>query len=543
MGIQLADEPAAAPATGSPSPRHQRATPAAALLAVIALTAVGVVVRAVVANQSIFADELSTYWISATHSLGGVVSLMYGTPHIQHAEITPPMYFLAAWLTTQFGHSVVWLRLPSLLAGVVTIPLVYLLGRRLVGRSTALVATALTAFSPFMIYYSGEARSYALMMALVLGSTLSMLLALDTRRARWWVLYAACSWGAFLTHYTSAFVLAAQFVWLLWAHPEGRRSALIANLGAAAAMLPWLPGLIQDFRSPTLKILSVLSPFNPHEIWLIVEHWTVGYPYEFGGGLSRLPGTVALILLAASVIVAVGGLAIRARRGTAGPARIDRRLLLTVLLALAVPVGEAIVSLTGDHIFGVRNLAASWPYLALSFAALLMASGARTRLVASGLAIVAFGWGAVTMLSPRFDRPNYQAAANYIAAHARPGDVVLDETGALSPGPLTALDVSLHAPIPVIRAAAPAERGHPFNFLDRIVPVQEGIQAAVARAHGHRVFVIWNDFRTDISQLAQRVAAGLGSVPAPYRVAEQHTWTGIGRTIVDVLAPPGASSQ
>ncbi len=546
MGIQLADEPAAAPATGSPSSWRPRTSPAAAsLVVVIALTVVGIVIRAAVANQSIFADELSTYWISATHSLGGVISLMYGTPHIQHAEITPPLYFLAAWLTTRVSHSVLWLRMPSLIAGAITIPLVYVLGKRLLGRPTALVATALTAFSPFMIYYSGEARSYALMMALLLGSTLSMLLAVDTRRARWWVVYAACSWGAFLTHYTSAFILAPQFVWLLWAHPEARRRALIANVGAAAAVLPWLPGLAQDFRSPTLNILSALSPFTPHEIWLIVQHWTIGYPYEFGGGLSKLPGTAALILLAASVIVAVAGVAVRAGAGSlrVRAAELDRRLLLTLLLAAAVPVGEAIVSATGDHIFGVRNLAASWPFLGLSFAALLMASGQRTRLVASGLAIVAFAWGAVTILTPRFDRPNYQAAADYIASHVRPGDVVLDETGALSPGPLTALDVSLHSPVRVIRAAAPAERGHPFNFLDRIVPVQEGIQAAIIQAHGHRVFVIWNNFRTDISQLAQRVAAGLGTVPAPYRVAEQHTWTGIGHTIVDVLAPPGAASR
>ena len=144
---------------------------------------------------------------------------MYGTPHIQHAEITPPLYFLASWLTTRVSHARAWLRLPSLIAGAITIPLVYLLGNRLLGRATALVATALTALSPFMIYYSAEARSYALMMALVLGSTLSMLLAVDTAGHVGGSLYAACSCAAFFTHYTSAFVLAAQFVWLLWAHP------------------------------------------------------------------------------------------------------------------------------------------------------------------------------------------------------------------------------------------------------------------------------------------------------------------------------------
>jgi 4-amino-4-deoxy-L-arabinose transferase-like glycosyltransferase len=544
MDTQLADEPAATSATGSQSARRALSSSAAmSLLAVIGLTTVGIAIRVVVANQSIFADELSTYWISATHSLRGVLSLMYGTPHIQHAEITPPLYFLAAWVTTRFGHSVLLLRAPALVAGVVTIPLVYLLGRRLVGRSAALVATALTALSPFMIYYSGEARSYGLMMALVLGSTLSMLLAVDTGRARWWVVYGACSWGAFLTHYTSAFVLAVQFVWVVWAHPEARRGALIANLGAGAAVLPWLPGLIQDFRSPTLTILSALSPFTPHEIWQILQHWSVGYPFDWAGGLSMLPGTAALILLAISVIVAGVGLAQRLGSGALGPriARIDRRLLLTVLLALAVPVGEAVVSAAGNHIFGVRNLAASWPYLALAFSALLIASGRRVGLVAAGLAIAAFAFGAVVMLSARFARPNFKAASRYIAAHVRPGDVVLDETGSLSPGPLTAVDVTLHTHAPVIRAAAPAERGHPFGFGDPLVPYQEGVKLALASARGHRVFVIENAYH--IAVAAHRVVSGIGPLPASYRIAQRHVWTGIAPTLVYVLAPTGTPSQ
>ena len=44
------------------------------------------------------------------------------------------------------------LRAPSFLAGVAAIPLVYLLGARTVGRAAALVAAAITALSPFMIF-------------------------------------------------------------------------------------------------------------------------------------------------------------------------------------------------------------------------------------------------------------------------------------------------------------------------------------------------------------------------------------------------------
>src|SRR5207302_10785636 len=181
--------------------------PTAAAVTVAALTVLGAAVRVIVAHQSVFADELSTYWISATHSLGGVLSLLYSTGRIHHAEITPPLSFLASWLTTRAGSSPDLLRLSALLAGTATIPLVYLLGLRTVGRRAALLATAITALSPFMIYYSTEARAYGLLMLLTLASTLAMLLALDTRRARWWVLYAVAAVSALWTHYTCAFVL------------------------------------------------------------------------------------------------------------------------------------------------------------------------------------------------------------------------------------------------------------------------------------------------------------------------------------------------
>src|SRR5581483_6881785 len=116
---------------------------------VIVLTVFGMAIRLVVAHQSLFADELSTYWIVAAHGLRGVLSLLYSTASIHHAEITPPLSFVAAWVPAQLGHSPELLRSPSLIAGTLSIPVVYLLGLRTVGRAAALVATALTTLSPF----------------------------------------------------------------------------------------------------------------------------------------------------------------------------------------------------------------------------------------------------------------------------------------------------------------------------------------------------------------------------------------------------------
>src|SRR3954470_16224835 len=101
----------------------------------VALTLLGVILRTVVGPQDLFGDELSTHWIIAGHNLGGVISTVH-----TDAEITPPLYFSLAWLSTRIAFTPELLRAPSLVAGAATIPLVYLIGVRTVGRRAALVA-------------------------------------------------------------------------------------------------------------------------------------------------------------------------------------------------------------------------------------------------------------------------------------------------------------------------------------------------------------------------------------------------------------------
>ena len=88
-----------------------------------------------------------------------------------------------------------------------------------------------------------------------------------------------------------------------------------------------------------------------------------------------------------------------------------------------------LISAVSTHIFGVRNLAASWPAVALCFAWLLGQAPGRLATAATALVLVAFGLAAISMLDGRYQRPDYQSAAAFIDRTARPGDVVIDETG------------------------------------------------------------------------------------------------------------------
>jgi dolichyl-phosphate-mannose-protein mannosyltransferase len=504
-------------------------------LAVATLTVLGAAVRVVVAHQSLFADELSTYWIVTTHDLGGVVSTVH-----TNAEITPPLYFVLSWLSTKAGHGPEWVRAPSLLAGTLTVPIVYAIGVRTAGRAAALVATALTALSPFMIYYSAEARGYALMMALTAASTLALLRAVDRGRTRWWVSYAIASCGAAYSHYTCVFALGAQLVWVLWAHPEARRAALLANLGASLAFLPWITGLYNDLTSPTAGILSALSPFTPTGVRVALEHWTVGYPYSTLP-LRQLPGEIGLVLLATGLMVALAGLLRRvATRHEPSPlGQFDRRLVLVGILAVSVPVGEAVVSAASTNLFGVRNLAASWPGFALVLAILLVAAGPRLRAVTVGLVLASFAIGAVKLVESRYGRPDYAGAVAYVERSAAPGDVVVDETGVLSPGPLTPLDTLVRRHLTVFRARAPAEHDHPFGFSDPDVDLAAAVTQAKSAARGGRLFVVGDDFNSVPAFALRRTATPSRRGFVGYRLLARRLFPGFVEVGVGVYGPEG----
>jgi hypothetical protein len=393
-----------------------------------------------------------------------------------------------------------------------------------------------------MIYYSTEARGYALMMAFTALSTLAMLVAVDNGRARWWVVYAAATAGAAYSHYTCVFALAVQLLWLLWAHPETRRQALLANAGAVVVYLPWTTGLIKDFTSPTSKILSALSPFDAHAIRTGLEHWSIGFPYSTAGGLRQLPGTVALVLLAVALVAGAVGVWQRLRGRRLGDALrgIDRRLLLVLLLLVSVPVGEAVVSAVSTHLFSVRNLAASWPALALALGALVTAPRQRLALAASLLAVAAVAIGGVKMLQSAYARPNYRAAASFVKSHAGPRDVVIDGTAVLSPGPLSGLDaVWPKRAQRVIRAGAPQETDHPFNVFDRQTSAQQAIDQAVAAANGQRVYYIELfpklPGKTPVEAL-ETLSAQAGRFPASYRLTDTRIYPGMSNVAVQVYA-------
>src|SRR4051794_7559582 len=178
--------------------------------------------------QSYWLDEVAT--VNILHKgFGDMISA------VGSGESTPPAYYVVAWLWAKlFGTGEVGLRSLSAVFGTLTIPLAFVLGRELVGRRSGLIAAALCAFNPLLIWYSQEARSYALMILLTGLSLLAFLRALEDGAPRRYVIWALLSVVAVATHYYAGFLVGAEALWLVWGSP-GRRRAVLAS-GAVAVV-------------------------------------------------------------------------------------------------------------------------------------------------------------------------------------------------------------------------------------------------------------------------------------------------------------------
>ncbi len=124
-------------------------------LALITLAAAGL--RAPQLHESLWLDELHTSWVVSD----GLAEI----PSRAAVGNQGSLYFGLVWISTKlFGHSDAALRLPSLIAGVLLVPAVFLLGRACgAGRAGAMAGSVFAALDPLAMYYALEARPYALL--------------------------------------------------------------------------------------------------------------------------------------------------------------------------------------------------------------------------------------------------------------------------------------------------------------------------------------------------------------------------------------------
>ncbi len=383
---------------------------AAAWLAVGLLTAIAFLLRISQLDQTLIGDEVSTYQDIFGHSFRSVLSTVH-----TGAENSPPLYFLLAWFTSKLGDPTVWIRVPSLIAGTLTVPVVYLIGRETIGRLGGVIAAGVLALTPFAVYYGIEARPYATMTFFVAVSTWALLRAVRTSSARWWVLYTLASAAAAYCHYTCAFVLGVQALWALWICRRRIWIPLAANAGVLVLYAPWIPHL----RGKALLVIGALYPLGFHRVLTDLFRPFPGHP---GVALGLIPTTAGLIAIGACGLAGAIALGLRWRGASPEMPGLPSRLWLLVALAAATPIGLLLYSLVVTDLWLPRGLSASLPATALVFGALLAALPRRLGALAVAATLITLVAGTLRSFDAIYARGPYRTIAQYLDRAARPDD-------------------------------------------------------------------------------------------------------------------------
>jgi uncharacterized membrane protein len=390
--------------------------------------------------QSLWLDEALTVVFSRP-SLRDVLNILVTQ------DLHPPLYYLALhfWMKVA-GSSEFSARFLSVIGGVSAVPATYILGVTLFkqqhsevstkqyldrGVQIGLLAALLVAVSPFLVYYSQEARMYSALATFGVLSTVSLWKLIHTKNRRWFASYVAWSLAVMYTQYFGAFVVAFQAVYLLGIASRSRRSARLGLAAIAVTAVGYVPWLYGAYRQ--LQRLVDIPDFwkGDFQLSYMLTHIFAAFALGRFAVIAQMPIVAAVALVV--VLAGVSFLVWRALRRGGGE--------LYVLAYLVIPLALLYAIVARNPKFTERYLIMIAPPFYLVFALGLVSVGRwattarRTSVRLGSLGLTAlFGIGlvavSISQLIQIYDGPGYRkddnrGAIQYIEQHAQPGDVAM----------------------------------------------------------------------------------------------------------------------
>ena len=409
-------------------------------------------------------DEKSL-WGDEAYTASVVAGDLESAIRITAEEGYPPIYYVCMWIwTTYMGDSEFALRFLSVIFGMLSIAMLYPLGRKMTSKGVGLMAMGLMAISPFLVLHSRMARYYTLLLFLSLVSYWFFVQVLDVRgTVRSWVGYVVSSALGMYTHYLFAFVLAAQGVAAL-VRIRRRGASVLGLIGSqvivALLFAPWLVVMMQSAvklgampdafagSKPILWMLSIVYPFFAWAVGGTTYPWNpaapIGVILALGlAGRGLLSGTS--LKPADTMEETLSGEARRRAVAWTGSSsfRVDLgsfrtsqvlTLVIFILLPLFPTIATIIWFIGGASFLGVPIRAIFCaPFLYLLIAKGTHAiGGSRLRLFSAGGLVIVLGLSLAKYYQGReFHNPNYvlqiEDLASLVVDQAQPGDVFVSD--------------------------------------------------------------------------------------------------------------------
>jgi len=352
-------------------------------------------------KQSLWLDEALSLLFASLPFKTSIGAILLDGVH-------PPLYYLLLRFFLYMGQSEEVLRLPSAMFGVLSVPLVYKIGRLCFGQKVGLVSTFFLSLSPFHIWFSQDARMYAMVMFFALGSMYFFLRATRENTWRFWAGLVIFSTLAYGTHYFALQIALMQFAFILCRFQILHRVLRKWAICQCLAFLPLIPWLIAYFSQHVVALgigwitrPTLLAPFQT--LW--------DFSSNYRGPLTP----IGLLLLG---LVLLQGFLSRQ------PAHRDHKLLLALWLGLPIVVTWLISQ--RRPIYHSRYLIVALPAYLVLLAYGVVSVPNRISKWALTITLVAIMASSSIRLyfDPIFLKQDWRGATNYIRSSAQANDVI-----------------------------------------------------------------------------------------------------------------------
>jgi uncharacterized membrane protein len=401
---------------------------------VLLLMVTGLVLRSM-ATRSIWLDEAISI-----HQAQLPFAEMLG--RLAANDVHPPLHHAVLWATVRLlGTSELAVRVPSIIAGTVLIPILYGAGRDLYDRRVGLVAAALGTVAPIAIWYSQEARMYAIFMVLSLIAVWAQVCMLRNGGPGSWAVYSVATAAMIWTQYFAILQVAVQqaaFAAALWREfrrGDPRRLAVAWSLSTLAVLLllvplsPLLAEQLHAYRDrsaglvlPAQAGLGVAQQHNQLSIYAIIANAIWGlWGYHANSTMAQI---VALWPLGMLMLLALLG------RGYS-------RLSAFLLCVATIPALALFAAgMAQRNLFEIRYFSGAVPaglLLVARFSSSAANRGARLLMVGLLLCTLAVGLADQQLNGANPRLYDFRGALTLISTRARPNDVVIYEPQYIGP--------------------------------------------------------------------------------------------------------------
>jgi uncharacterized membrane protein len=391
---------------------------------ILVILVLGFLVRLITLNQSLWLDE-SINVLAAKN-----LPFWHFVTSYPVGDFHPPLYFGILWIWGHlFGFSEISVRMPSVIFGVATIYLTFLLGKELYNKKIGLVSALFIALNPMLVYYSQETRMYSLSAFSVVLCCYFFIKLLKGKKYLWF--YSLSVLPVLYSEYLAYFILPAQLLVVLWLERKKWKSVLGGMLLGGIPFIPWLfifpkqlmDGIATSHAVPGWAAVVGKSSFKELALIFIKGVW----------GRVTFANKIVYGILTAILAIFYSLIIFRPLKRLEKPEKI-------LLIFIVLPVGLAFVVS-----FFIPILSYFRMLFVLPFVYILVAKGASilspkfSKLAFGGVIFISFLSLLAYYLNPNFQREDWRDLSNFLNSQSNSENLVLFENNDL-PSPFQYYD-------------------------------------------------------------------------------------------------------